>query len=484
MTIRNTKNSLNLSSIPFYALMLVTLVCSTLQVEAQDEVQFELDFQWQDTTLVASSAHLNTYNEVWGFVQDGIEYAVMGSTFGTHIFDLSSPSTEPIHNIAGAHMGAGVVHRDYHDYQGHLYAVCDEGASISTLQIFDLSYLPDSVAVVYDSKDLFTTTHNIFIDTSSARLYASGGLTSDFLGFGVLVFDITEPANPQLIYEWNDFYVHDLYVRNDTAYMNIEQNGLMITDFSNIDSVQNLGRLETYTSFGQGYNHSGWLTDDGKRYVMADENWGLKMKMVNVENNDDLFVESAFGVETDDGLDIPHNQMIIGDYLYASYYTHGTQIYNIAKPDSIYNAGSFQTSSEIPGEYYRGNWGVYCYLPSNKILLSDMQEGLFVLNATYPDTTTFVDTTLLGTTMLNSAANEVFVYPNPVIDKFELSWDGQSAPVEIHLLDVNGRILKQWNNQLGAQKRQLEIPADLSSGIYFLAFTIEGKKKMHQLFVE
>ncbi len=34
--------------------------------------------------------------------------------------------------------GVGVIHRDYHDFDGYLYIVCDEGSS-STLQIVDIT---------------------------------------------------------------------------------------------------------------------------------------------------------------------------------------------------------------------------------------------------------------------------------------------------------------------------------------------------------
>ena len=100
------------------------------------------------------------------------EIAVIGSTEGTHFFNVTDPqnSTE-VAFVAGAYTGSGVVHRDYHDYQGYLYIVCDEGWSTSTLQIVDISNLPTSVNVVYDSDMfLFNTSHNIFIDTATAKL--------------------------------------------------------------------------------------------------------------------------------------------------------------------------------------------------------------------------------------------------------------------------------------------------------------------------
>jgi hypothetical protein len=74
-------------------------------------------FNWEDPTLVASNFHNNTYNEVWGVKENGREYAIIGTTEGTHIFDVTD--TTNIYKaelIPGAVQGGIVVHRDYHDY--------------------------------------------------------------------------------------------------------------------------------------------------------------------------------------------------------------------------------------------------------------------------------------------------------------------------------------------------------------------------------
>ena len=91
---------------------------------------------------------------------------------GTHIIDVTDPAnpTEAFF-IEGGTSGTNVIHRDYNSYQGYLYAVCDEGSG-STLQIIDLSGLPDNIDVIYDSNELIRRAHNIFIDAETARLYA------------------------------------------------------------------------------------------------------------------------------------------------------------------------------------------------------------------------------------------------------------------------------------------------------------------------
>jgi hypothetical protein len=122
---------------------------------AQNSLNTSLLFHWQDTTLVGSTAYDNVYNEIWGVYQDGREYAIIGSTDGTHIFDVSDVlNAQQVAYVPGAYQGTGVLHTDVLDEKGYLYIVCDEGPS--TLQIVDISTLPDSVSIVYDSDDLFT----------------------------------------------------------------------------------------------------------------------------------------------------------------------------------------------------------------------------------------------------------------------------------------------------------------------------------------
>ena len=42
--------------------------------------------QWSDSSLPPVYDGESVYNEVWGITKDGIEYAIIGSRMGTHIF--------------------------------------------------------------------------------------------------------------------------------------------------------------------------------------------------------------------------------------------------------------------------------------------------------------------------------------------------------------------------------------------------------------
>ncbi|GIR12865.1 MAG: hypothetical protein CM15mP23_14400 [Cryomorphaceae bacterium] len=47
------------------------------------------------------------------------EFAVIGSTSGTHIFDITDPvNSEQVQFIPGAAVGTQIIHRDYHDRNG------------------------------------------------------------------------------------------------------------------------------------------------------------------------------------------------------------------------------------------------------------------------------------------------------------------------------------------------------------------------------
>ena len=181
------------------------------QRNSQTAENVNLLFNWNEDTLVGSATYDNIYNEIWGVVIDNREYAIIGSTAGTHFFDVTDPSTaDEVAFVKGKVTGSEIIHRDFHDYKGYLYAVADEGAS--SLQIIDITTLPDSVSLVYDSSDLFERSHNIFIDTHWAKHIQQ-----------TEIFTLLEdPLDPQFLYNTSLLSCHDFYVENDTAYKTLE----------------------------------------------------------------------------------------------------------------------------------------------------------------------------------------------------------------------------------------------------------------------
>ncbi|MBT4478800.1 MAG: choice-of-anchor B family protein [Flavobacteriales bacterium] len=405
--------------------LILTLTTCFLSILSFSQLNSTLLFHWNDTTIIGSAAYDNAYNECWGFEVNNTEIAVIGSTEGTHFFNVTDPqnSTE-VAFVAGAYTGSGVVHRDYHDYQGYLYIVCDEGWSTSTLQIVDISNLPTSVNVVYDSDSLFNTSHNIFIDTATSKLYACASNSA------MDIYSLDTPTLPNLIYSYTDVgHVHDAYVRNDTAYLNCGNDGFRIIDFHYLDLGGGMAwdELASFTSYPDaGYNHSGWLSDDGTIYAMQDENHGYDVKIMDVSDLNNITVLSTLN-SGENAQSMAHNGIIKGDFLYLAYYHDGLRVFDISDPSNPIQICNYDTYSPSSYNSYKGAWGVYPYLPSGNIIVSDMQSGLYVLDCTVP---------------VNSVKNinqNLNIYPNPAKDYFNVNKDAK----RIEIYDISGRKITQ-----------------------------------------
>ena len=449
-----------------YLILLAALISSSLKIYSQSSLNMNLAYQWSDPSIVPSNDHDNTYNEVWGYENNGREYAIIGSTAGTHIFDITDlNNVDTVAFIPGKAQGGQIIHRDYDTYRDYLYIVSDEGNS--SLQIADLSMLPDSAPVVYDQNTLIKTSHNIFIDTIQGNLYTCGGATN--LGANFLsIYSLTaDPTNPQFLLNcsndvpfWNSNigYVHDVYVENNIAYCNVGTNGMYVIDFSNMNNVQSLGSITSYLQ--QGYNHSGWLHYSGDYYAFADEDHGKDVKIVDVSDFSNITFKDTVGSNVDEGLSMPHNLIFDGDNLYVSYYFDGLYVFNTSNFENIYLAGYYDTSSRLHNvTKYEGNWGVYPFLPSGKILASDMQEGLFVFDVSYP----------VGIKESEIEKELAFIlFPNPAKNSITVTTTLFENAVTYRIVDISGKIVQKGDLVKAQSKINLE---GMNSGFYLFSIT-------------
>lgn len=329
---------------------------------------------WTDSSLPINGFG-GAYNDVEGLEVGGVEYAVVASTLGTHIIALSSNDGETLEVafLPGADGGSFVTHRDYHIDGALLFAVCDQGAS--SLQIFDLSELPGTVTTLYDSNEYCINAHNVFVDNDSDLLYLcsnsyAGNNTS------VKVLDVSSPNNPVEFTDLSPWvnYCHDIYVENDTAWINSGAAGLFVMHIDETPSV--IGTLTDYPF--QGGNHSGWWIPEDQVYVLADETHGSPLKVIDTSDLSDLQVVSLLSSEVNPE-SIPHNMMMRDGLVFVSYYHDGLQVFDVSTPEDPKRIAWFDTFIESSHAGYAGAWGVHSALPSGKILITDIKNGLFVL---------------------------------------------------------------------------------------------------------
>ncbi len=349
---------------------------------AQEQFGTQLG-NWQNNSL--PEAFYGRYNEVWGVIVNGVEYGVIGSTMGTHFISLEPDANGNLEEIAfveGGATGTSLIHRDFHHYGNYIYAVADEGFS-STLQIIDYSNLPTSVTTVYDSNEFFVTAHNIFIDEDNARLYTSNGE----------VLSLADPTNPTLLHE-NGYFSHDIFVQDNIVFSNEGNNGMRIYDYTDASNPVTIGSLTNYVN--SGYNHSGWISEDGDHYFLCDETGGSFVKSLDITNLSDIEVVDMYKADNDNPNHIAHNALVLGDKLYVSYYTDGLAVFDVTDPTRVVRKYAFDTYPGVDDSGFKGAWGVYPFLPSGRMLVSDLNSGFYLIELPADQTVFALDEDILG----------------------------------------------------------------------------------------
>jgi choice-of-anchor B domain-containing protein len=428
---------------------------------AQQSLKVQLLGNWNDSAHVRINLNGQRYNDVYGLVVKGKEYAAIGSTEGVHIIDIDA--MKQVAFYPGKTTGNTVIHRDYKTYKHYLFAVCDEG--ISSIQVFDMNYLPDSLHLVYESQPTeFIQANKIFIDTAKATLYAATA-KSISSSDQMRVYDISVPAAPALILQYNNHdNIHDMYVRNDTAFCSASFYGYEVVDCSNHGSWRQIGEMTGYPF--QGYNHSSWIDKRGIG-VLTDETHGLPVKVFDARDLNRMEVLSTFSPRPGDTTCIPHMPYIAGNFVFIAYYFDGLQIYDISDPLQPKQAGYYDTYMQPAFKGFAGAWGCYPFLPSHRVLLSDMQTGLYVLDVHEAT----------GWQQVNKG---FALYPNPVTDRFFIEFPVTETSDDLSVQIYNAAGQLQFSQVYDPsvytyRPIQLTLPPGWPAGTYFVRILADGR---------
>lgn len=340
------------------------------------------------------------YNDVWGYVHDGKEFIVYGARDKIAIVDVTDCSN-PIEE-AVIDDGNSTIWRDFKDYGDYIYGVCDqgsEGLEIINKDDYSFSQITD-----------FPRAHNIFIDTDNGLLYVAGSRGGGLAQTrGLLVYDVgADGLNPPLVGEidFNDFdnesgftdwYVHDVYVRDNIAYCSHGYTGYAIWDFTDVENPVQLGFSEC-DGLGD-YNHSSWVTQDLKYAYIAEEVPQKSITILDISDVTDIQYLGQFSDPLLAGAPTPprvHNPFIRADLLYTSYYHDGVKVYDISEPEEPVLEAYFDTAtghSSYSG--YIGAWGIYPFLPSGCLGVSDIEDGLLLLEHEVETTSTISGSDLM-----------------------------------------------------------------------------------------
>ena len=436
-----------------YALWVLCFYCVAVQPSfSQNFRNVNLLDHWRVDTLVSSQGIY--FNEVWHFERNNRDYAILGSTEGTHFFEVTQDILDFVGFVPGDFRSAQVHNRDFRDFGDYVYAVADQGQA-SALQIINISQLPDTVFLEKTDSTNWNRVHTLCVDHQSALLYActftppSGH--PDWFYRPLKVFSLEDPLNPELVFSGisgiNE--VHYAYVRGDTAYLNCGFDGLRIYNFSNPSNPVLLGSLSVYND--QGYNHSGWLSEDGKTYFFTDETDGKRIKMVDVSDIANPQIVRLFGTSNFANA-IAHHVIPMGDLLYVAYYTEGLRVFDTRTP--IREVAHYDTYPLATNFLMNGAWGVIPFKNGNRVLVSDRTFGLFLFG---------FDHELFSIEKLNE---DFVIFPNPVAQNNTFQIKMQHVAIDdfsVQIFDLSGKLVHEehFENQSFAIIR-----ADLAQGVY------------------
>ena len=342
-------------------------------------------------------------SNLWGYVDldDNREYAIIGLRNGTGVVDV----TDPVNPVVVGHIsGVSSQWREFWNASASrwdAYAYMTTEGSGGGIQIIDLTQLPASVSLAATWTGVSTshTNHisNIDYSTNASNnpnfppiLYISGSN----LG-GLRFLSLANPTSLTSLGSWTGTYSHDTYAHvftdsraNQCApghnpceviFSFAGTPGLKIIDVTDKSAPVTLSAF-TYPQLG--YTHSGWISSDGNYIYLHDEldeqNFGLNGTIRTIDITS-LTAPTVSHIYTASNAAIDHNGYTIGNKFYFSNYTRGIGVLDVTNPNAPVELSFFDSYPTNNTATFAGAWGVYPYLPSGNIIISDIQRGLIVV---------------------------------------------------------------------------------------------------------
>jgi hypothetical protein len=380
-----------------------------------------------------------SYADVWsesGYVYVGSDrgYSATSPARGIAVFSINnagvptflppqtSPPALPPGVVAGATYTAttyyGSEMEDVEVYDGIGYFSSDvNGANGRTgVDIVDLSIPFDPIMLSrVDTSDCLsgsptTCAHGKVHTLSIQRFNANTPTetrfmyTSDNATSVVKITDVTNPEAPQLIRSLSlglasAIDSHEVVVRDNRLYVaskDPNQTGTEVGDgdgWFHIYDVSTPANPVLLKAFESGISvHTAMPTEDGKLLIVAEERANGNVKIydisqINSANDPDnpvlkatLNTSNVSHNGTFISAHSPHHVHMHGNLAFIPWYEAGLQVFNISNPASPVLVGAFDTS---PGnlDNFSGNWGVDLSMGLKRVLLSDRQRGLIVVDA-------------------------------------------------------------------------------------------------------
>ena len=446
----------------------------------------------------------NELNDIWGWTDpvSGKEIALVGLLNGVSFVDVSDPSAPIVLGILPTETRSSIW-RDVKVYKNHAFVVADN-ASNHGVQIFDLTQLRNITSFTTFQKTAYYNkvgdVHNIAINEETGFAYAVGigSATDSKYRCGAHIIDINDPVNPkysgclgdETTGRYGDGYVHDgqfiVYKGPDSDYFGKEiaitsnETALGIADVSD---KSNLKIISKYESSDFRYIHQGWISDDHKYFYTNDELNELRgvdpYQTTLVFDITDLDKPVLANTYISDLRTIDHNNYIIDTLVYQSNYSTGIRVLSIADPINPKEVAYFDTYPAGDKIDFVGSWSNYPYFKSKTIVVSSIEEGLFILKINEGE-----DLSIKKDNINPSIFELEKNYPNPFNPQTKINYSlSESGKVSLVVYNGLGQIVQTLENGF-KQSGSYSITFDgssLPSGTYFYQLSSGGFVKTEKM---
>lgn len=412
-------------------------------------------------------------NDCWGWTSpQGKEIAIYCKSNGTSFVDITDPVNPIYLGDLPSHTSPSLW-RDAKVYNDHAFIVSEAGEH--GMQVISLTQMDNVVNPPVSFTETafygaFGNAHNIAINEESGFAYAVG--TNTFNG-GLHIVNIQDPTQPILEGGYaEDGYTHDTQV---VIYHgpDVEHTGKEIAFSSNEDYVTitdvtdktDCEMISTETYENAAYIHQGWLTEDHRYFLQndeIDESTFFFATRTHLWDMIDLENPVYIGYHESPEITSDHNLYTKGNLAFMANYLSGLRIVDISNLGNgpLEEVGFFDTSQGLNYPGYSGSWSVYPYFESGNVIVSNMDNGLFILR---PDEEVLnLDHSVIEPLKLNA-------YPNPAKNILNITWS-QNIDSAIKLMNLTGQVVAEFPTMGLNGKFSLDI-SKIPSGIYILMST-------------
>ncbi|WP_395812307.1 LVIVD repeat-containing protein [Archangium minus] len=291
-----------------------------------------------------------------------------GRTGGLTVFDVSNKSTPVLKKVFT--LPTDSYWNSAWTKDNTLYVASDKRGVL----VFDISQ-PADPRLLKDVPGESINAHTVFVDGN--RLYAATTAES-----GVLIFDISTPQSPTLLNRYLapntvDFpYPHDMFARDGQLYVAHGYVGLVVADASNPSEVRTLG---TY-SFPNQYSHATAVGTFAGRTIAFEggENVDAHLRVLDITDPTRMVKIGEFRLRTAISI---HNMVLVGQRLYITWYQEGLRVLDVSNPTKPTQVAYFNTYRETdPGRDDFLDGAIGLRVPGDGyVYVVDMTRGLLIL---------------------------------------------------------------------------------------------------------